>query len=238
VKKRLFASPSADDLITLLQAWRFWLLSGLVGALLGGLFYAVFPPDYRARATVVVDFNMEEAWPVDSDRELFYYLEREARKLEEVAKSDEVLEEVANKTGNITVDELRAGVLELSEPADGGWHFYANDPSPEHSEELASAWAQAFTEKTQEGIENAVALDAARKALEAKPTDETLLARVSVLESNSLGITPEIQVSLAQAKNLQAARQTGAGYYVLVGAVSFMALSALGVLLFGKISRA
>jgi hypothetical protein len=238
VKKRLFASPSADDLITLLQAWRFWLLSGLVGALLGGLFYAVFPPDYRARATVVVDFNMEEAWPVDSDRELFYYLEREARKLEEVAKSDAVLEEVANKTGNVTVDELRAGVLELSEPADGGWHFYANDPSPERAEELASAWAQAFTEKTQQGIENAIALDLARKALEANPTDETLLARVSRLESNSLGITPEIQVSLAQAKNLQAVRQAGAGYFVLVGAVSFMALSALGVLLFGKISRA
>jgi hypothetical protein len=149
-----------------------------------------------------------------------------------------VLEEVANKTGNVTVDELRAGVLELSEPADGGWHFYANDPSPERAEELASAWAQAFTEKTQQGIENAIALDLARKALEANPTDETLLARVSRLESNSLGITPEIQVSLAQAKNLQAVRQAGAGYFVLVGAVSFMALSALGVLLFGKISRA
>jgi uncharacterized protein involved in exopolysaccharide biosynthesis len=59
VKNRLFAPPSVDDLMRLLQAWRFWVLSGLVGALLGGAVYFVSPPDFRARATVVVDFNME-----------------------------------------------------------------------------------------------------------------------------------------------------------------------------------
>jgi hypothetical protein len=238
VKKRLFASPSVDDLILLLQAWRFWLLSGLVGALIGGLVYAVFPPEYRARATVVVDFNMEQAWPVDSDRELFYYLEREARKLEEVAWSDAVLEDVAKNSGGITVGELHSGVLKLSEPADGGWHFYADDPSAERAELLASLWAHAFTVQTQQAVNNAVALDAARKALESNPGDENLLQQVSELESSVLGITPEIQVSLAQTKNLKAVRQAGAGYYMFIGAVVFMALSALGVLLFGKISRA
>ncbi|HSM71764.1 MAG TPA: hypothetical protein VK851_09485, partial [Anaerolineales bacterium] len=96
MKNRLFASSSTDDLIQLLQAWRFWLLAGVLGALLGWAAYAVFPSDYRARATVLVDFNMEESWPVDSDRELFYYLEREARKLEEVAWSDDVLDVVAD----------------------------------------------------------------------------------------------------------------------------------------------
>ena len=101
MKKRLFTSSSVDDLIELLQAWRFWLLSALVGALIGGVIYFIFPPDFRARATVVVDFNIEQAWPVNSDRELFYYLEREARKLEEVAKSDETLSMVANKVGNV-----------------------------------------------------------------------------------------------------------------------------------------
>jgi hypothetical protein len=128
VKKRLFASSSTDDLIQLLQAWRFWLLAGVMGALLGWAAYIISPPDFRARGTVLVDFNMEQSWPVDSDRELFYYLEREARKLKDVAWSDRVLDTVANEVGGTTVEELRSGILELSEPADGGWHFYANDP--------------------------------------------------------------------------------------------------------------
>jgi uncharacterized protein involved in exopolysaccharide biosynthesis len=59
VKNRLFASSSADDLVQLLQAWRFWLLASLLGGVLGGLAYIVFPPEFRARATVLVDFNME-----------------------------------------------------------------------------------------------------------------------------------------------------------------------------------
>ena len=238
MKNRLFQSSSGDDLIQLLQAWRFWLLGSLVGALLGVLIYTIFPPDFRARATVVVDFNMEQAWPVDSDRELFYYLEREARKLEEVAWSDDVLDEVVNKVGDVSVEELRSGVLELSEPADGAWHFYANDPSASRAEEFASAWSRSFTETTLQGIEDAVALDATREALEADPTDEVLLARVSELEGVVLGITPEMQVSLAQAKNLKPIRRADMANYIFVGAISFMAFSALAVLVFEKVRRA
>jgi hypothetical protein len=233
VKKRLFAPPFIDDLIQLLQAWRFWVLSGLVGTLLGGLVYFLFPPDFRARATVVVDFNMEESWPVNSDRELFYYLEREARKLEDVAWSDKTLAIVAGEVGDVTVSELRSGVLELSEPADGGWHFHANDPSPERAEKLASGWAEAFAAEVHEGIETAVALDAARKALKADPTDEELLSRVSELESKSLGITPELQISPAQLSDLNPQRRVNAATYIFVGAISLMVLSALGILFFG-----
>lgn len=238
MKTRLFASSSTDDLIQLLQAWRFWLLGSLIGAILGGLTYAIFPPDFRARATVVVDFNMEQAWPVDSDRELFYYLEREARKLQEVAWSDEVLSAVANEAGDIGIEELRSSVLELSEPADGGWHFYANAHDPARAEQLASIWAETFTDKTLQGIENAVALDAARKTLESDPTNEALLSRISELETTTLGITPEIQVFLAQGKNLKAERRVGMGSYVFAGAVLLMVLSALIVLFFGKGGRA
>jgi hypothetical protein len=237
VKKRLFAPPSADDLIQLLQAWRFWVLSGLVGALIGGLVYFVSPPDFRARATVVVDFNMEEAWPVDSDRELFYYLEREARKLEEVAWADVTLAKVA-EVGGVTVAELRDGVLELSEPAAGGWHFYANDPDPARAERLASVWAETFTDHVREGIQTAVSLDAARKALEANPTDENILARVNELEANSLGITPELQISPKQLTDLNPQRRVSLANYIFAGAISFMALSALFILFFGTDRRA
>ena len=238
MKKRLFASSSIDDLIELLQAWRFWVLSGLVGALIGGLAYFIIPPDFRARATVVVDFNMEEAWPVDEDRELFYYLEREARKLEEVAKSDKTLGMVANEVGGVTVSELRDGVLELSEPADGGWHFYANASSSERAEQLASIWAETFAAEVHEGIETAVALDAARKALETNPTDQELLLRVGELESKSIGITPELQISPVQVNDLNPQRRVSLATYLFVGAVSLMALSALGILFFGTGRRA
>ena len=235
MKNRLFESDI--DLIQLLQAWRFWLLSGLIGALLGGLAYAIFPPDFRARATVVVDFNMEEAWPVDSDRELFYYLEREARKLKELAWSDDVLSAVANEAG-VTVTDLRSGVLELSEPADGGWHFYANDPSSAKAEQLASVWAGAFVAEVQDGIKVALALDAARKALEVNPTESEILAFVTELESESLGITPELQISAAQVQELNPTRHVALGTYVFAGAIMFMAFSALAILFFGKSRRA
>lgn len=238
MKKRLFAPPSIDDLIQLLQAWRFWVLSGLVGALLGGLAYLVFPPDFRARATVVVDFNMEQAWLVDSDRELFYYLEREARKLEEVAKSDAALAKVAEEAGGVTVAELRGGILELSEPADGGWHFYANDPDPARAERLASLWAETFTTQVRDGIETSVALDAARKALASNPTDEELLSRVSELESKSLGITPELQISPAQVNDLNPQRRVGLANFIFAGALVTMSLGALFILFFGTGRRA
>ena len=238
MKKRFFAPPSIDDLIGLLQAWRFWVLSGLVGALLGGAIYLVLPPDFRARATVVVDFNMEQAWPVDSDRELFYYLEREARKLEEVAWSDGTLGLVAEEVGDITVADMRGGILELSEPADGGWHFYANDSSAARAEQIASVWAETFVEEVRDGIETAVALDAARKALEADPTDEELLERISELETQSLGITPELQISAAQINDLNPQRRVGLANHVFAGAVILMAVSALSILFFGTDRRA
>jgi len=238
VRSRLFASSSSDDLIQLLQAWRFWLLAGLLGALLGWAAYVVFPPQFRARATVVVDFNMEQAWLVDSDRELFYYLEREARKLEEVAWSDDVMSTVASGAGDVTVEELRSGVLELSEPSDGGWHFYATASDPARAEKITSIWAQIFTARVQEGIKTALALDASRKALEVNPTEPEILAYVTELEEQSLGITPELQVSLQQGNNLKPVRRVSLGNYVFAGTISFIVLSVLAVLFIGKNERA
>lgn len=238
MRSRLFISSSTDDLIQLMQAWRFWMLAGLLGALLGWAVYVVFPPDFRARATVIVDFNMEQAWPVDSDRELFYYLEREARKLEDVARSDQVLTAVADSAGNISVEELRSGVLELSEPADGGWHFYASDPSSARAEQLASVWAETFVAEVQNGIKTALALDAARKALEVNPTEAEILEFVTELEEISIGITPELTVSASQVSHLNPTRRAGLGTYVFAGAIAFMALSALFILFFGTNRRA
>ena len=229
--KTLLSSPSFDDLIRLLRAWRFWLLGALLGGLLGAAVYFIAPPDFRVCATVVVTFNMEKAWPVDSDKELFYYLERESRKVWEVAWADATLQQVADETG-FSVLELRSGKLELTQPQDGGWHFYATDPQVAVAAKLASAWAGAFSAQIHQGIETAVALDAARKALAVNPQDAKLQASISELEAKSLGITPELQISLAQAKDLPAERKSSLGMYVLAGAALLLAIGALLILFF------
>ena len=148
----LLTSPSLDDLIRLLKAWRFWVLGSILGALIGAAIYFLIPPPYRAQATVNVDFNLEQAWPKDTDRQQFYYLERESRKLEEIAWSDEIMSQLSSQFG-IPIEDLRNNKLQLSQPAEAGWHFYADDSDPKIAEGLASTWANAFVDKTQAEIE-------------------------------------------------------------------------------------
>jgi capsular polysaccharide biosynthesis protein len=144
----IFTSPSLDDFIRLLKAWRFWVLGAILGSAIGAAVYYTIPPPYRAKATVNVDFNFEEAFPENTDRQDFYYLEREARKMEELAWSDDVLSQL-----DAPIEELRDGKLILSQPAEAGWHFYADDDNPQIAEELASTWANAFVDKVQAEIQ-------------------------------------------------------------------------------------
>lgn len=202
----LLSSPSLDDLIRLLKAWRLWVLGALLGALLGAAVYAIFPPPYRARATVNVDFNLEEAWPQETDRQQFYYLERETRKLEEIAWSDAVLQTVADENG-MSLSALRAGVLTLSQPAEAGWHFYADDRDPQRACALASAWALAFTEQVQTQV------------------------------AAQTGLNAFIRVQAVQVQDLPVGRRLGRGAYLLAGAFGCLALSALLVLFFSQPRR-
>ncbi|HJS19925.1 MAG TPA: hypothetical protein VJ785_14355 [Anaerolineales bacterium] len=147
----LFSPPSQDDIIRLLKAWKFWVLGAIIGGLIGAAVYYIFPPRYQARATVNVDFNLEEAWPQETDRQQFYYLERETRKLEEIAWSDEVMDALSSNL-QVPVQELRGGRLKLSQPAEAGWHFYAVDDNLTQAQELAGAWAVLFEEKVRENV--------------------------------------------------------------------------------------
>lgn len=151
--KFLFTSPSVEDLIRLLRAWRFWVLGALLGALLGVALYYVVPPPYRVKATVNVDFNLEEAWPKDVDRQQFYYLERESRKLEELAWSDAIMSQLSSEFA-IPVEDLRGTKLHLGQPAEAGWHFYADDNNAQAAEQLASTWAAAFVAKVQAEVQS------------------------------------------------------------------------------------
>jgi capsular polysaccharide biosynthesis protein len=148
----VFSSPSLEDLIRLLRAWRFWVLGTILGAVIGAAFYYIVPPPYRVKATVNVDFNLEQAWPKDTDRQQFYYLEREVRKLEEIASSDDIMSQLSSEF-DVPVEELREGKLQLSQPAEAGWHFYADDNDPKIAQAIASAWANAFVVKAQSEIE-------------------------------------------------------------------------------------
>ncbi len=199
----IFSSPSLDDLFRLLKAWRFWVLGAILGAVIGAAVYFVAPPPYRARATVVVDFNLEEAFPQETDRQYFYYLERETRKLEEIALSDEVMDQLSSEFG-IPVEELRGGKLELSQPAEGGWHFYATDRNVRQAVQIASTWARLFTDEVNKRV------------------------------AASDGLNPFIRVETAQVENLPTERSLPLSTYLLIGAIGFLAVSAFGVLFFSK----
>lgn len=199
----LFSSPSLDDLIRLLKAWKFWVLGAVVGALIGAALYYLVPSAYQARATVNVDFNLEQAWPEETDRQQFYYLERETRKLEEIALSDDVMQAVASES-NISVEELRGGKLMLSQPAEAGWHFYAEDRDPARARELAAAWATAFEETVRENLTNAD------------------------------GPNSFIDVDATQTKDLPVERSVSLSSYLLTSAILVLAIGAIGFLFFSK----
>jgi capsular polysaccharide biosynthesis protein len=199
----LFSPPSLEDFSCLLKAWRFWLLAALIGALIGAAIYYVAPPPYRARATVLVDFNLEQAWPKDTDRQQFYYLERESRKLEEIAWSDSVLQVVAVNY-DLNVSELRNEKLILSQPAEAGWHFYAEDQDRSIAAAIASAWAQAFADQ----------------------------ARAKIGKSDSLNSF--IQIDVTQSADLPVKRSVSISTYLLTSVLTFMTLAAFCVLFFHK----
>jgi hypothetical protein len=200
----MLIAPSMDDLIRLLKAWRFWSVGALLGALLGAGLYYLAPPPYRAHATVLVDFNLEQAWPEETDRQQFYYLERETRKLEEIAWSDAVLGRVAENAGSITLNEMRNGQLSLSQPAEGGWHFYADDEDPERAATLASEWALAFVQNVQLQL----------------GASEDLSSFIEVIPTQTAQTPRDRSIALST--------------YLFVGAVGFLTMASFVVLFFSR----
>ncbi|MBC7877138.1 MAG: hypothetical protein H7Y59_08220 [Anaerolineales bacterium] len=191
----LLTSPSLEDIIRLLKAWRFWVLGAIIGAILGAALFYIVPPPYRARATVNVDFNLEQAWPQETDRQQFYYLERESRKLEEIAWSDEIMSQLSSQFG-ITVEDLRNNKFQLSQPAEAGWHFYADDNDPIIAALLASAWAEAFVQKVQK----------------------------VVAEIDTGNINQFVKLEVTQSENLPKERSIPLSGYLLAGSTSFLTL--------------
>lgn len=237
MQKWFFRSPASEDVINILQAWRLWLLLTLVGALLGYLFYLVFPPPFRAQATVIVNQNLEQAWPdATTERDLMTYLSRETQKLVHVAWADETLSLVVMEIPSTSLETLRSGALQLSQPADGAWHFWAYDHDPQVASRLASAWARAFYQRSLQGVDVAIQLQSVQTLLQQSPSDE-LEAHLKELEEKSLGISPFLQITLSQELQLPVRRTYESGTAILVGAGLAWLITTLGLLFMGKKER-
>jgi uncharacterized protein involved in exopolysaccharide biosynthesis len=231
-----------DTFTELLGNWRLWLLGALVGAVLGGLAYQVFPPDYRARATVVMDLNLEESWQLIPDRELFQLTFRETEKLEALAWSDAVLSAVAAEAGDVSLQTLRSDVLQLSQPADGAWRFYADHPDAARAEAIAAAWAEHFVAAVQAARTVSADLEAARAQLSAMSADgaafsdievQRLFQEINFLLEHSEGISFYTDPHLSQSEGILVGRAPSQASYLLagsaIGALGLALLSLLGL---------
>lgn len=218
-----------DPLAEILGAWRLWLLGALMGAVLAWGVYQLWPPDYRARATVVVDANLEEAWQYFPERDLFHFLFRETERMEELAWSDGVLSVVAQAVPAYEVHELRSRVLGLSHPADGGWRFYATSPDASVAQALASSWAQAFVSAVQAAATASPELQAARarmsEALLVTPEPDPatifeLMTEMQFLAEHTQGISMYTELYVSQAAELPVQRNVSVATYLFMGSIA------------------
>ncbi|MEX1071331.1 MAG: hypothetical protein WEC37_01775 [Anaerolineales bacterium] len=224
---RRSAAPVEDPIANIFAAWRLWLLGALIGALLAWAIYQIAPPGFRARATVVVDNNLEEAWVFFPDRQLFQFLARETERLEQLAWSDEVMQAVADQAQDISVADLRSEILQLGQPSDGGWHFYADHVDVHTAHLLAAAWAHAFVAAAQAAVVASPDLQIARADLSAEVQAETpdeeriraLMAEIDVLAEHSKGISIYTELHVSQGADLPTERSVSQATYMLVGSI-------------------
>ncbi len=229
-----------DPIAELFSAWRLWLLGALIGALLAWGVYQIFPPAYRARATVVVDNNLEEAWQFFPDRQLFQFLQRETERLEQLAWSDAVIQKVATKSPGHNVQALRARILQLSQPSDGGWHFYADDADPATAQLLAATWAQVFVDAAHAAVEASPEMQAAREALNQELQNpngpdsvrvQELTKQMDALDERTKGISPYTELYVSEAAGLPTERSISLATYLFVGSAAGALAAPLYVLL-------
>lgn len=226
----LFVIDSPSHLVHVLQSWRLWVVGAVIGGLLGWGVYAMFPPPYRAQASVVVDYNIEDLWISRLNVQFSFFYLRETRKLKEVAFSDETLELVVERVDDVTVQDLRAGKLKVSYPYEGVWHFWADDADPDRAEQLARVWAEAFLERVRELVMLSPELNALREEYNAfvsqapkvdkgHPEVIRLIDEISTLAEQVDGISSYVDISLSQIESLPVTRTVDQAIYILVGSL-------------------
>lgn len=244
----LLTIDSPDQLVRVLQSWRLWLAGALVGALLGWGVYAIFLPPYRAQASAVVDYNVEDLWISKLNTQYSFFYQRETRKLKEIAYSDETMESIAAQVDGFSVEDLRGGKLLLSYPYGGVWHFWVEDEDPAKAELLANAWAKIFLERVRENVTLAPEIDALRVELNTfvnetpgvdtgHPEVVRLMDEIARLAEQMEGVSPYIDISLSQTEALPITRAVDHSVYILVGSFVGVGAAAFGILLTPKAKR-
>ncbi len=142
-----------------------------------------------------------------------------------------VVESVEDK--DISMSVLRNEKLLLSQPAEGGWHFYADDSDPRRAARLATNWANAFVLYTQLGVSNAIELEAQKDLLQKNPNDGAVKKQIAQLEDLTFGVNPYVQVKLVQEAEIPPRRSVPLSAYLLTCTVGVWFVSALVVLFFG-----
>jgi capsular polysaccharide biosynthesis protein len=236
---RFLYGKSHDSLVRVLMSWKLWVLGAAIGALAATAVYMLFPPPYRARAVVVIDHNLESVWKF-APAQNFYFLGRESRKLEELAWSDKTLDPVAEEFEGISVSDLRKEILSLSHPADGGWQLWADHEDRDLAEAIAGKWAEVFVDQIYAGMDTSMELELARMEVnevllqypEMNPEEiHDLIDRMSVELDATSGISPWLEVYLAQGSDLVVARSVLLSIYVLAGSI-IGAFGLMGLTLF------
>lgn len=223
---------SHDSIVRVFLSWRLWVVGAIVGAVVASGFYLIFPPKYQAKAVAVVDHNLEEIWAAEPGNS-FYFLGRETRKLEDLAWSDGVLQQVVDQVGDVTIRELREEILFLSNQSDGSWNFYAKDRDPQRAELIASTWGKVYVNQVIESVEVAVDLVQAREEINQTILNNpnitqgdigNLLNRIKPDFYDTKGISPYVEIYLAQGEQLEITRSISMAIFIISGSV----LGALG----------
>jgi hypothetical protein len=162
------------------------------------------------------------------------YLSRETQKVMQVAWDDATLQMVVDQNPGTSISSLRSGVLQLSQPSDGAWHFWADDPDASQAARLASAWASAFYERSLHGVDVSNQLLVAQTALLQLPSvSASLTEQIRTLEQESLGISPYLQLNLSQSEQIPVKRLNNSLISILGGAVTAWVITLLGLLFVG-----
>ena len=238
---RLLQSDSPDHILRVLQSWRLWVFGAIIGALLGGGVYALFPPPFRAQGSVVVDYNIEDLWSTKLNVQYAFFYQRETKKLEALAYSDETLELVSDQISDVSIQELRSGKLILSYPYEGIWHFWADDVDAQQAELLAKVWVEAFVERVHDSVEIAPELDDLRKEFnqflsenpninKSHPVIDRYFEQLVDLAKKVDGVSPYIDFSLSQTQSLPVSRSVSLAAYLLVGSFVGAGVAVVAVL--------